>query len=80
MPGLVFGLVEIVQLFEGGSSECIQEGHVIGPLIGDGRLQPLEPASQHTQDVDVPVKPRDTHSTCVKLLNMEWAKANKHRL
>ncbi len=56
MPGLVFGLVEIVQLFERGSSECIQESHVIGPLIGDGRLQPLEPASQHTQDVDVPMQ------------------------
>ncbi len=59
MPGLVFGLVEIVQLFERGSSERIQEGHVIGPLIGDGRLQPLEPASQYTQDVDVPMQYRE---------------------
>ena len=74
MPGLVFGLVEIVQLFERGSSERIQESHVIGPLLGNGRLQPLEPASQHTQNIDVPVKQSDIHSNMCKLLTQNRQK------
>lgn len=54
LPGLVCGLVEVVELLEGGAGEGVQQGHVVRPLVGEAGLQPLHPAGQPAQNEDIP--------------------------